>query len=200
MTKRRFGRVRKLPSGRYQARYLGPDGLDRPAPNTFPTKRDAEQWLTVAESDILRGKWVDPRAGGYTVREWSEKWFDAARAHLKIKTQANYRTLLDLRIYPTFGDLRLSAVRPIMVGEWVAQLSAKLSPSRVRQAYRLLSQVMRAAVENDLIGVSPCRRVRLPRVPESEPHVLSEEEAERLIDALAKPHDVLGMVLTYAGL
>ncbi len=26
--KRRFGRVRKLPSGRYQARYRGPDGLD----------------------------------------------------------------------------------------------------------------------------------------------------------------------------
>ncbi|MDQ0842796.1 hypothetical protein QFZ68_002476 [Streptomyces sp. V1I6] len=32
--KRSFGRVRKLPSGRYQARYLAPDGIDRPAPHT----------------------------------------------------------------------------------------------------------------------------------------------------------------------
>jgi hypothetical protein len=33
--KRRFGRVRQLPSGRWQARYLGPDGIDRPADRTL---------------------------------------------------------------------------------------------------------------------------------------------------------------------
>ena len=38
--KRRFGRVRRLPSGRYQARYRGPAGLDRPAPGTFATKTE----------------------------------------------------------------------------------------------------------------------------------------------------------------
>ena len=43
--RRRFGRVRRLPSGRYQARYLGPDGLDRPAPGTFASKTSAEKWL-----------------------------------------------------------------------------------------------------------------------------------------------------------
>lgn len=37
----RFGRVRKLPSGRWQARYHGPDGVDRPAPATFATLTDA---------------------------------------------------------------------------------------------------------------------------------------------------------------
>lgn len=35
--RRRFGSVRKLPSGRFQARYPGPDGLLRSAPETFPT-------------------------------------------------------------------------------------------------------------------------------------------------------------------
>ncbi len=52
---RRFGNVRKLASGRFQARYLGPDGLMRTAPETFGSKRDAEQWLTLTESEILRG-------------------------------------------------------------------------------------------------------------------------------------------------
>ena len=36
--KRRFSRVRRLPSGRFQARYLAPDGKDRPAPQTFATQ------------------------------------------------------------------------------------------------------------------------------------------------------------------
>ena len=52
--KRRFGRVRRLPSGRYQVRYLGPDGVDRPAPQTFATKREAEVWLTFKEGEIKR--------------------------------------------------------------------------------------------------------------------------------------------------
>ena len=46
--KRRFGRVRQLPSGRWQARYAGPDGIDRPADETFATKTDADVWLTMA--------------------------------------------------------------------------------------------------------------------------------------------------------
>ncbi len=44
-TKARFGSIRALPSGRYQARYTGPDGLLHKAPFTFDTKGDAETWL-----------------------------------------------------------------------------------------------------------------------------------------------------------
>ncbi|MGW0103211.1 site-specific integrase, partial [Nocardia sp. NPDC003354] len=36
--RREFGTVRKLPSGRWQARYLGPDGQRHKAPETFATK------------------------------------------------------------------------------------------------------------------------------------------------------------------
>jgi hypothetical protein len=63
MAKRRFGRVRKLPSGQYQARYPGPDGTDRPAPQTFASKTDADVWLTMKEAEIRSGDWIDPDAG-----------------------------------------------------------------------------------------------------------------------------------------
>lgn len=43
--RRRFGSIRKLPSGSYQARYPGPDGVVRPADETFETKANAEDWL-----------------------------------------------------------------------------------------------------------------------------------------------------------
>ena len=42
---RPFGSMRALPSGRYQVRYLGPDGVRRAAPRTFATKADARRWL-----------------------------------------------------------------------------------------------------------------------------------------------------------
>jgi hypothetical protein len=47
---RGLGHVRKLPSKRFQASYLGPDGLRHLAGETFTTKLDAEGWLA-AERD-----------------------------------------------------------------------------------------------------------------------------------------------------
>ena len=45
MGKRYFGNVRKLPSGRYQARYTGPDGGPTPpAPGGRPLTFDAKQY------------------------------------------------------------------------------------------------------------------------------------------------------------
>ncbi|GHA87348.1 hypothetical protein GCM10010512_18700 [Streptomyces thermoviolaceus subsp. thermoviolaceus] len=40
--RREFGTVRKLASGRWQARYVGPDGTRHKAPETFDTKTDAQ--------------------------------------------------------------------------------------------------------------------------------------------------------------
>ena len=146
--KRRFGRVRQLPSGRWQARYKGPDGSDHPAPRTFRTKRDAEVWLSQAEAQLVRGTWIAPEAGRVSVGEWGRRWLEAARPQLKVKTQATYESLFRTMIEPTFGQVPVSAIRPIMVHEWVASLTRRLSPSRVRQSYRLLSQILRSAVEN----------------------------------------------------
>jgi hypothetical protein len=48
--RRRFGAVRELRSGQWQARHRGPDGIMRPADHTFPSKTAAEVWLTRKEA------------------------------------------------------------------------------------------------------------------------------------------------------
>jgi hypothetical protein len=58
--RRRFGSVRKLPSGRFQARYRGPDGLMRTADATFATQTDADRRLVKQEAKILDGDWKNP--------------------------------------------------------------------------------------------------------------------------------------------
>jgi hypothetical protein len=50
-----FGSVRKLPSGRYQARYTAPDLVRLTAPLRFDTKSDAEGWLALKHSEVVRG-------------------------------------------------------------------------------------------------------------------------------------------------
>lgn len=55
----RFGHLRRLPSGRWQASYRTAGGERRTAAKTFATKTDADRWLSTVESDLVRGTWVD---------------------------------------------------------------------------------------------------------------------------------------------
>lgn len=57
---RSFGSIRRLPSGRYQARYVGPDLARHTAPTTFALKRDAEAWLGAEDRLIASGAWTSP--------------------------------------------------------------------------------------------------------------------------------------------
>ena len=60
--KRSFGGLRKLPSGRWQANYTGPDGALHKATTTFALAQDAEAWLTDRRREIDREQW-SPSAG-----------------------------------------------------------------------------------------------------------------------------------------
>lgn len=51
-TRRTFGNVRRLPSGRWQATYAAPDGTRRKAPATFDTEPAAEVWLAAERAAI----------------------------------------------------------------------------------------------------------------------------------------------------
>jgi integrase len=199
--KRRFGRIRRLPSGRYQARYPGPDGQDHPAPTTFASRREAERFMSLVEADVASGRWIAPSAGRTTIAEWAEQWFAATERSWKPKTRYTYRCVLDRLVLGHLGATPLASLRPIVVGRWVGKLSETLSASQVRQAYRLLAQVMASAVDNDLIPVSPCRGVRLPRLPEADPRILTVDEVGRLAASCEDLGDrVLVLLLAYAGL
>jgi integrase len=197
---RDFGNARKLTSGRWQARYRGPDGQRRSAPNTFKTEREANRWLSLKEAEVLRGEWVNPDAGKVTVREWGERWLESVAQSLKPKTRASYESLFRTLIIPAFGNRELRSIRPIDVGEWVARVNGRgLSASRIRQAHVVLSQIMKSAVRNELVRTSPCVGTKLPRLPKEEPRILSDDEVSRLIAVAEGPLKLQVKILAYAG-
>ena len=153
--KRHFGSVRKLPSGRYQVRYRpAPEAPLRSAPQTFKTKADANAWLTRTEGDLLKGEWIDPRAGRITLRDYSTVWLER-RPDLRPSTAAKYRDLLDRHILPSLGDSLMSSLQPSAVRAWWAALHAD-KPATAAGAYRLLSTICRTAVADQVIVRTPC--------------------------------------------
>lgn len=52
MPRTRFGSVRQLPSGRFQARYRPLTGASITAPSTFNTAPEAQAWLTALQAKL----------------------------------------------------------------------------------------------------------------------------------------------------
>ncbi len=180
--RRRFGSVRQLPSGRYQARYRGPDGLMRSAPVTFDTETDANVWLTVTEAQIIRGDWIDPDAGRVPLGEYAAKWI--AERPLAPSTVARYEAALRGQIDPWIGRLDLVDVTPARVRRWRRDLlDAGAGAPTVAKAYRLLRAVMNTAVDDELIRRNPCRIKGADRDESAERPVATIEQVYAIAEA-----------------
>ena len=205
MARRRFGRVRRLASGRWQARYLGPNGVDRPAPETFATKTDAEVWLTLKEAEILNGDWIDPDAGKVRFGEYADNWVNDSV--LKPRTEELYRGLLKNHLKPTFANTYLSDIREADVRRWRkerlrtgSQQERPFGPVTVAKAYRLLHTIMNTAVEDGRIRRNPCRIKGAGQEHSDERPVVPVPVLVQLLDNVPERHRALLLLATFANL
>lgn len=156
-----FGYVRKLPSGRYQASYVGPDTARHNAPMTFQTKGDAEAWLGAERTLIASSTWTSPQDRAkptpahspITVGDYAASWL--ARRDVRPRTRAHYQSLLDRQITPALGHVPLKALTPRMVADWHHQLDPRLKTLRAH-AYGLLRSICATAVQEREIDANPC--------------------------------------------
>lgn len=165
MGKRTFGNVRRLPSGRLQARYTGPDGVTytgRSAEGralTFDSVLYADAYLARVSADIQAGRWVSPSApkaaGPPALRDYAVAWL--AGRDLADRTRGDYTQVLRDHIYPPLGDTLLPQVTPAMVREWHARLRDSTGPTQRAHAYGLLRTILNTAVADDAIAANPCR-------------------------------------------
>jgi integrase len=200
VAKRRFGRVRKLPSGRWQARYKAPDGIDRPAPRTFPTKRDAEVWLMKTEADILDNEWIDPDLGRITFGDYARSWI-AERPGLRPKSIQLYEYLLRRHLEPTFGTKPIAAIREPHVRRWRKQLlDAGTSAVTVAKAYRLLRAILNTAAGDRLIRRNPCQIKGAGHEGSAERPVLSVQQVFALADAINERYRALVLLAVFGSL
>ncbi len=182
---RRFGYVRKLPSGRYQASYLGPDGRRRTAPETFDRKKDADLYLSRVESLITRGEWTDPARAKIRLGDYADRWI-TERAGLRPRTVELYRWLLGKHIRPQLGAVALGDLSTPMIRNWRAELlAAGVSETMAAKAYRLLRAVLNTAVDEDrIIPRNPCRVRGADRENPAERPVLTVAQVFELADAM----------------
>ncbi|AIJ21808.1 tyrosine-type recombinase/integrase [Amycolatopsis methanolica] len=197
--RRRFGAVRELPSGRWQARYLGPDGRTHPAPHTFPGKRDAEQWLSVVEAEILRGDWLDPDLARISFADYGWAWIKERK--VSQRTRDEHDSIWRNHVEPFLGRYQVNQISTEVIRRWRSDLlDSGRSEDRTAKAYRLVRSMFTTAVDDGRIKRNPCRikGADQHRTPER-PHA-SIEEVYRLADLMPRRYRFLILLAAFSGL
>jgi integrase len=195
---RTFGSLRRLPSGRWQARYRGPDGLLISAPVMFVRKADGARWLALTEAELLKQDWIDPRDGLVPLEEYGEAWI-AERPGLRPKTIQLYRYLLRRHIVPGFTTI--GSITEADVRRWRAELlDDGVSPVTAAKAYRLLKSILATAVEDSLIRRNPCRVKGAGTEQSPERPLLTVAEVYALADACGPRYRVMVLLACFGGL
>ena len=200
--RRRFGAVRKLPSGRFQVRYRDPEtNRYRNAERTFATKADAGRWLSILEADLTRGVWHDPQRGEVLLGEIAETWY-STKAHLRETTKHVYRSTLDAHILPAFGERPIGSITTLDVQVWIARLhqNPRCGANTVAKTYKQLRMVMECALDAGLIIRNPCRikGAGTERLPEM--RAATVDEVTALAQAVEPEWQALILLAAYSGL
>jgi integrase len=198
--RRRFGTVRKLPSGQWQARYRGPDGLMYPADTTFPTKTGAEVWLTRKEAEILDGDWINPEAGKVLLTDFAAAWIDE-RPNLRPNTVLLYSYLLRRHITPHFTARTVGEIKEAHVRRWRRKLlDSGVSEVTTAKAYRLLKAILNTAADDEIIRRNPCRIKGAGQEDSAERPVLTIPQLYSLADAIDQRYRLLVLLAAFTSL
>ncbi len=209
MGKRSFGMIRKLPSGRYQANYTGPDARIYKAPSTFRLKGDAEAWLTDRRREIDREVWSPPataeqklskKAVEMTFGEYADNWLKTRLVKgrpLAPRTRNNYADDLQKHILPIFGKRPIREIQKAEVDKWYAKLSPGKDAQRAN-VYGLLRTIMNTAHDDRVIDDNPCRikgggtKTRKKRI------VIAEfNELDKIVETIPFEYEVMVLLAAW---
>lgn len=192
-----FGNVDHLDSGRWRARYTGPDGRRRSA--TYTTRSDARVWLSTAHSDVVRRQWRAPESGRQTVGEYAADYL--ARSDLREGTKALYASLWRLHLAPTWSEVAVEDVSASDVHRWHEQAATATRPTALAQAHRLLRAILNVAADDEILSSNPCRlRSGGKPKPARPSRSLTVADVRALAEQVPARYRVLVLVLAFGGL
>jgi integrase len=208
-TKRSFGSIRALKSGRFQARYSDPYGRDTSA-GTFSTRAQAEKRLSDIRYAIDTGTWderkaveegaLDPRT--VTLSQLAEHY---RATHLTSKgkpvsafTESENRRYVE-KVLAELKDKPIRMITSAQIEKWYAPEYRRV-PNQTAKVYKHLKTLMQYAVKRKLITSSPCdidgAGIHAPAVK----GMPTLEQVQIIIEHAQAPFGVLVAIAAWGGL
>ncbi|KAA8721181.1 tyrosine-type recombinase/integrase [Corynebacterium spheniscorum] len=227
MGRTQFGNIRRLKSGRYQARYRY-RGNDYIGPGTFKTRALAQGWLNKEEELITFDKWAPPaqrqeeqandeERRALTVGAWLEQHLESltrGAQPIRHSTAQHYRRVIDNRIIAPIapGDEEPDIIRlkdiPLVdlvkgdVYRWWDALERVYDTAETnRKAYMRLKAACAEAIRRELITISPVDILAASRKPDTKEQYLPKDwELAAIVEAVNPRYRLLTILCLYHGL
>jgi putative integrase len=227
MAKDGFGSIRKLPSGKFQARYNYRDGSYK-APATFRTRALAQRWLNNEQELIVWNKWTPPQQreqeaqaqhqrNTLTVGKWLEQYHDSLTRGAHPIRQSALQTYLKTtrnRIWEPIApgdtepditrlqDIPLAELTKGDVYRWWDGLNRVYdTPETNRKAYQRLKAACAEAVRRELIPTNP---VDIPvagrKVKRDLPYLPDDDELQAVVDGINPRYRLLTVLCLFHAL
>ena len=200
-----WGKVRKLPSGRYQASHLDPEGRRLNAPHTFQNKKMAQVWLAEQQTSMAKGTW---KAVAHIA---PVLFLKAAERHIELQTtsrgkqlhgstKALYRRLLRTQL-ADFHNKELRSITSNQAERWWRERTSTGKVTTASKAYKLFHAVMNRALIDGEIGSNPCRiRGAHTATTGKDLYVPSVEDVGNLVAGIAPEFKAAVVLASYGGL
>lgn len=199
------GMIRQRPDGRWEARYtIGRDpGTGKQVQKSIYGKTQDEVRRKLAEvtKDLDDGLRID--SNGTTVGAWMDVWVKEYTVNLKDTTLKSYKDNIELHIKPGLGAIRIDKLTPTMIQRFYNKMLRNgrcfaegrkidkdtekgLSPKTIKNIHNVLHKALNQATKppHSLIKYNPSDSVELPKVPQREMSVLTEDEVSALLQSL----------------
>lgn len=189
--------IKQRPDGKWRARYRDTSGREHS--RHFKRKVDGQRWLDEVTASVVRGDYVDPKAGKTTVAAYAARW-EAVQVHSDGSARI-VDNALRLHLIPAMGAYPMSGVLRTQVQGFVKALEAKgLAAGSVRNIYEVAARMFEAAVDDRVIARTPCTRITLPKGDDVEVVPPTVDEIEAVRAALDPRYRAVPLVLAGSGL
>lgn len=139
-------------------------------------------------------------SGEESVRSYALRWLPVAKAHVETKTYNDYANQLD-KLNSIIGDMPIKDVTPSDIKRIYSERFLDVSESTIRRARQLYNSMFRNAVEDGLIGASPCTaKAAQPHKGPAGTHRVIEDWEKELILTTEHPFRAAAAIMLYAGL
>ena len=147
--------------------------------------KEAKKELAKFVAEIEGSNFIEPSR--LTFKSYVNKWLDDyAKPNLAPKTVYEYERLLELRIIPFFGHMKLNKIKPVHILDFYKSLQkeGKLSNNSIMHYHRLLRKMFNDAVKWQILSDNPVVRVEPPKTEKPRVQYYDEEDIDKLMKAL----------------
>ena len=123
--------------------------------------KELRDWMDGQRWKRREGERIDPKSA--TVQEWFELWLSTHKPDIKAKTRESYDHIIQKRIIPGIGAVKLMALDGTVIQEFINKQAKAYSPRGAQYTRTLLKMGLKDAVRLGYLKANPAEFSKAPR-------------------------------------